>query len=259
MPKHSITHVLGSGQLWFGLEDSDGNPQGLRYLGDTPGFTLQIQTEQIDTWSSDGPTAEREDLAVTQVTRSTQITCKEMSPENWGLFLIADVDELAETADSVTDEEHDVKPGHAYHLGVTDENPVGARNVENVEVSDGDTTTYDEGDDYELDADLGRIYIMPDGDIDESTIHVDYDTTASTRDLITAADLAEQYGELRYYADNTRGPNRNLYVPRLILRPDGETQLKSREQYQQMQFQAEFLKREGKAQAYIDGVPVADG
>lgn len=255
-----LIRVLGAGEVWFDKENDSGQNQGLRYLGDTPGFAVPVESEQVDTWSSDGPVAEREDLAVTRITRNATITCKQISNENLALFLIATVETVNQTATPVVEEPiNGVLQGHAYHLGVSASNPVGVRNIGSVTVTDDDATptTFVLNEDYELDTDLGRIYIIPGGDITDGTnLLVDYTPVANSRPQVVASDLAEQYGELRYYARNSRGPNRHLIAPRVLLRPNGEAAFKSRENYMELEFQCEFLKKGTLAQAYIDGIPV---
>jgi hypothetical protein len=259
---HPITRVLGAGQLWFDLEDADGNNLGLRYLGDTPGFTLTLESETVDTWSSDGQVAEREDLAITRVIRNCSITCKQISDDNLGLFLMGSVADLVQTGGAVTDEAIDgVLQGRRYHLGASSSNPAGNRTVSALTVTDDDTgapTTFVLNTDYEIDLDTGALFIVPGGGIaDDTNLLVDYTKGSVTRAQVTSSDVAEQYGALRFYADNTRGANRNLYAPRVLLRPTGELAFKSREGYMEMQFACEFMKRTGFAQAYIDGVPAA--
>ena len=40
--------VLGSGYLYFDEEDANGDLQGEVYMGDTPGFTLNVSTEKVE-------------------------------------------------------------------------------------------------------------------------------------------------------------------------------------------------------------------
>lgn len=259
---HPIERVLGAGKVWFDPEDSSGNNTGYRYLGDTPGFVVPIDSEFLDTWSSDGQVAEREDLAVTRVTRGANITCKQISDANLNLFLMGTLADLVQSSGAVTDEAIDgVIQGRRYYLGASASNPLGNRTISAVTVTDDDTgspTTYTVSDDYEIDTDTGALFIVPGGAIADGTnLLVDYTKGAITRAQITSADVAEQYGALRYEADNTRGSNRHLYAPRVLLRPTGELAFKSRENYMEMQFACEFMKKTGFAQVYIDGVPAA--
>lgn len=252
-------YILGSGRVYFNPEDANEDSTGEIYLGDTPGFTVPVTSESIDTWSSDGAIAEREDLAVTRVVRSCGITVKNVSLYNLSLFIIGTQSTLTEAGGAVTDEAiSNVQQGRYYQLGVSTANPTGVRTISSVTVTgSGGTPTYVENDDYTVDLALGRLYIVEGGGIaDDADILVDYTKTAESREQVSASDLGAKYGALRYIADNTSGPNRDLYVPRLLLRPDGELAFKSRDAYMLMQFQAEFLKRGSYAQCYVDGRPI---
>jgi hypothetical protein len=256
MAQELSKYILGAGKLYFDPENSNGDLTGEIYLGDTPGFEMPVSSDIIDTWSSDGKVAEREDLAVTRIVRNATLRCKNISMYNLSLFVIGDHSTLAEAGGAVTDEAvNGVQQGRYYQLGVTSSNPTGVRTISAVTVTGaGGTPSYAVDTDYTVDLALGRIYIVPGGSIaDDANILVDYTKTAENRDHVAASDLGAKYGALRYIADNTRGPNRDLYVPRLLLRPDGSLAFKSRENYMEMQFQAEFLKRDSLAQAYIDG------
>ena len=89
------------------------------------------------------------------------------------------------------------------------------RNISNVVITDsGGTTTYVENTDYRVDAETGRIYIMPNGSItDGSTILVDYnygDVSARTIAALKNSKIegylhfipaADQYGDNRFEAE----------------------------------------------------------
>ncbi|MFP4615566.1 MAG: hypothetical protein ACLFRB_06790 [Thiohalorhabdus sp.] len=255
MPKNETRKfVLGAGEVYFDPFDEDGNRTGERYLGDTPGFSLNVSATNQELWTSDDPIAERAEYVATQVTREASIECRNISLENLALFLIGDVAEQDQGSDSVTGEDHTVKTDRWYQLGQDDDNPTGVRGVENVTVTDSEDTSYTEGEDYELDADLGRIRPMPDGSIDDdTTLEIDYDTVEATWDRITSNNLGAQDGALRYIAANTAGPNRDLYAPRTRLLPDGDLAWKSRDTWQAMTFNAALLVPDTGAAAYIDG------
>lgn len=262
MAKHVQNFVLGAGRLYFDPEDSDGNLTGERYLGNTPGFEIQVESENVELWDSDGPIAEKVEDVTTQVTRATTIQCNNINDANLALFVVGSMDDVVSTADSVTAEPigggQDLVGGRYYQLGVSSDTPTGARAVANVSVHDDDTTTYVEGDDYELDAELGRVYIIEGGALDGAPGWADYDTTEGSRTQVITGDMGAVDGALRFIADNTRGRNRDLYAPRVQLRPDGSLAFKSRDEWMQMQFQAELLRRGDRAALYIDGRQVVN-
>jgi hypothetical protein len=250
--------VLGAGKVFFDPFDANGALTGERYLGDTPGFQLTVNTTNQDLWTSDQPIAERAEFVATQLTRQASITCRNISMENLALFLIGDVAEHSQSSGSVTAEPHTVKTDRWYQLGQDSSNPTGVRDVTSVTVVDaGSTTTYTEGTDYELDAALGRIRPIPGGGItDDADIEVDYDTNQTTWDRITSNALGTQDGALRFIADNTAGPNRDLYAQKVRLNPDGDFAMKSRDNWQELAFMTEFLTPDTGAAVYLDGQPV---
>lgn len=256
--------VLGAGRLYFARQAADGSLGGEIELGDTPGFGITIDSQGVEVWDSDE--AEQQKLAepTARVDRSASITTQNVSMENLAIFLRGDASELSQSSDTVLAEPiAGVQPGRWYQLGQDDDNPTGVRSVSAVVVSDGDVTTYDAVDadgvgDYVVDAARGRIYIMPGGAIAaDDDIEVDYEVAATTRDHLLTSTTGPVRGALRYIADDTEGPNRDLYAPLTEIRANGEMALKSRQQNTQIQLQAVFLKGADRAALYLDGQAVA--
>lgn len=253
--------ILGSGQVWFDPEDSAGNLTGERYIAETPGFSLTVANERVQADSSDGPIAERLLDIPVRVTRDATLQVRDIAVDNLALFVIGTASTHTQVNTPVVDERHTVLVGRTYQLGVSTSNPTGVRNVSSVTVNadpDGTPTALTAGTDYELDAALARIKILEGGAVaDNDEIGIDYTPASETRDRITSHDLGAQQGALRFIADNTAGPNRDLYIPRLVMAPDGEFAWKSRDTVQQLGFSISIMKRTGWAQLYVDGRAVA--
>lgn len=251
--------VLGAGHIYFDIEDANGNLTGERYIGDTPGFSLNVESENLQTYSSDGPIAELLSDVATQVSRTTNITCRNISTSNLAMFLIGDESEVSQNSDPVVDEAiNGVQQGRWYQLGQTTSDPTGARDVSNVVVEDdsGTPTTFVLDTDYNLDLDLGRVYIIPGGGIaDDTNLVIDYDKAAVTFDQISTNNLGAKVGALRFIAANTDGANRDLYVPKITMRPSGEFAMKSRSEVQQMTFEGGVGTRDTLPQVYVNGRP----
>lgn len=251
--------VLGAGYCFFDEHDADGNLTGERYLAETPGFTLTVSSENLEDFSSDGPIAEKHLDVPTRVVRDAALQLKDMSSENFAMFLIADVATLSTSAGSETataiNGGNGVKQGRWYQLGVSASFPTGVRGIANVVIKDGVPTTYDVTDDYELDADLGRIYIVPGGGIaDDTVLTADYDRTAVEWEQVSSHDLGAKQGAFRFIAHNTKGQNKDLYLPFIVLRPDGEFAFKSRDTVQQMGFALGINNPgDGRAAVYLNG------
>jgi hypothetical protein len=261
MPAHQDLIVLGAGKLYVDPFDSNGLYTGEDYFGDTPGFSTNIAMQNVEVWGNDSAVAELLANIGTRVTRNANVVCQHASVANMARFFVAESSTASQSSGSVSDEAiSSVKQGRWYQLGRNTSFPGGARSISAVTVTDdaGSPTTYDITDDYELDLTLGRIYIVPGGAIvDGTNLEVDYTKAAVAWDRISTGNVLSVRGALRYIADNTRGPNRDLYAPQVELRPNGDLQFKSRDQLQQITWQVSFEKPASGSALYIEGRPVA--
>ncbi len=253
--------VLGAGYVYFDELDTAGALTGERYLAETPGFSLTVASESLEDYSSDGPIAEKHLDVATRVTRDAAMTLKDMSADNFALFLIAEASLNSTTAGTETDTPvnggNGVKQGRWYQLGVSDTLPTGVRKITTVIVKDDQVSpvTFDLDDDYELDADLGRIYIVPGGAItDDTVLEVTFTRTIASWEQVSSNDLGAKKGALRFVAANTAGANKDLYLPSVVLKPDGEFAFKSRDTVQQMGFAVSVNNPgDGRAAVYVNG------
>lgn len=258
-PTASKNIVLGAGYIYFDPTDASGNPIGERYVAETPGFSLTLNTERMEAWSSDGPIAEKLEDITTRVTRDFTVSVRDISAENLALFLIADVGTESTAGATVTDEAinggQGVKQGYWYQIGASTTHPAGKRNIASLVVkSDDGVTTYVKDTDYIEDLALGRIQIIEGGGIaDSDVIEVSYTDATGSWEQITSNDTGAKEGALRYIADNTTGTNRDIYIPKCRMNPNGEFAMKSRDTLQELSFTVSVLKKAGLAQAYING------
>lgn len=248
--------VLGAGKIYFELENASGVLSGgERYLAETPGFAVSVTPETLEDWSSDGKIAEKLLDITTRVNRGGTLTCKDVLADNVALFVAGATSTVAQTDTPVVDEAHTGYLDRWTQLGASLSNPTGVRNVSSVVITGaGGTPTYVAGTDYELDAAQARYRPIPGGAItDALPLLVDYTPAAESRDRVTTDQLGPKVGALRFIADNTAGTNRDLYIPKVQLAPDGELAWKSRDTVMQMQFQLRVSTRAGYAQVYVDG------
>ena len=140
---------------------------------------------------------------------------------------------------------------------MTATNPTGARMLSNVTapvVTDADTpaTTYVAGTDYTIDLTLGRLTVVEGGGIPEdANLSVDYTTLASSRTRIISGSTPI-VGALRYIAFNPAGQQLDWYMPYVKISPNGDYALKG-DEWQQIPFNIEILKKTGFEALYIDG------
>ncbi|HRQ47773.1 MAG TPA: hypothetical protein PK725_12540 [Rhodocyclaceae bacterium] len=256
--------VLGAGYVYFDEHAADGSLTGERYLAETPGFSLTVASESLEDYSSDGPIAEKHMDVAIRVTRDAALTLKDMSTENFAIFLIAQAAILSTTAGAVEDTPinagNGVQQGRWYQLGVNDDYPTGVRQITGLVVHDDAVTpnVFTLDDDYEVDLELARIYIVPGGGIANDTVlQGDFNRTVASWDQVSSNDLGAKTGALRYVAHNTRGQNRDLYLPDVVMKPDGEFAFKSRDTVQQMGFAVSVnTPGDGRSAVYLNGRPV---
>ena len=85
------------------------------------------------------------------------------------------------------------------------------------------STNYVVGEDYELDAKTGRVYIVEGGDIvDGSTIGATFDNEACTCVKIAGGNTSKIEGFLRFVGDPTTGPAYMGEFWKISIQPDGE-------------------------------------
>lgn len=251
-----MNYVLGAGKVYIDLYDSNDALTGERYIGNTPGFELQVSTEKLDHYNDDEGIRTLDDQVVTQINRQSTITCDNVTMENLALFAIADVATHTQAGGAVVDEPLDnVKKGHFYQLGVSASAPTGVRNISAVTVNKGATVLV-AGTDYAVDAAMGRIEILA-GSVtvlEGDDLLVDYTAAAATWEKAAASALGAKYAALRYIASNRQGANRDLYAPKVLIGPSGTLSMKGTE-WQQVSFSADFQKKGDLAPVYLDGRP----
>jgi hypothetical protein len=256
----SNKYQIPRGRVYFDPYDSNDALTGERYLGNVPGFTVSVETESAEHFSSETGLRQKDAAILLEVTRTATMTVDNMSTVNVGMFLSGAESTVTQTSTTVSNEAHTVLQGRYYQLGYTTGTPAGARVISAVTVTDAaGTTTYDVGDDYNLDLDLGRIQIVEGGAIAASgaqIIHVDYTRPAKSWDRVATGGEAQLYGAMRVVADNASGDNRDFYMPYVSLLPSGEMPVIAEgTDFASMQFTVEVLKPASMEAIYIDGRP----
>lgn len=251
--------VLGRGKLYFDrfAQNTDTSLGGERYLGNTPSFGLTVETQQLDHYSAEEG-LRKKDLSVTmQIDMGGQFVTDNIDLDNIAMFFFGEKSvENVSAITGQTDTFASTIPGTYLQLGRSASNPVGLRAVSNVVVADTETvpTTFIAGTDYTVEADLGRVYILPEGNIAAGTeLEITFDVAAHDHDLVVSGtDII--YGALRFIAFNGVGKQTDFYMPKVALRPNGEYPLKG-EDWQQFGFNLEILQLGNLRQIYADGRP----
>jgi hypothetical protein len=250
--------TLGRGKLYFapylpGTELVNGE----RYFGNTPGFSLQVETQTLDHYSSDEGLRNKDKSLTLQVDYMATVVTDNVSAENLALFFLGErLTESTLAAPGQTDN-LTVSPDMFYQLGMTTANLSGSRMVSNVVVTEvaGGVTVYTAGTDYVVEAELGRVHILPTGTIPaDQAVTIGYDVAAfSAEKIVSGTEQTE--GQLHYVAANAAGANRDLLLPKVSIRPNGEFNLKG-DEWAQMSFNVEALKLAANANVILNGRPI---
>jgi hypothetical protein len=254
-------YTLGRGKLFFArFATGTRTPLGERYIGNTPEFSLTIENEELEHFSSDAGINEKDDSIALSVTRSGSLTTDNIVPDNVALFFFGEAGRVVEAGGVITNESHpEVQQGLYYQLGMSDARPSGARGILNTGITvvsdDSAGTVFTAVDDYTIDLVTGRLYIVPGGAIaDDTSLLVGYTIRSSTRDRVLSGGTPVE-GALRYVADNPKGDNQDYYMPFVQIAPNGDYALKA-EEWQQIPFTIEVLKLTDREAIYLDGRPV---
>lgn len=256
----SENYTLGRGELHFDkFAPGTFNKTGERYLGNTPELNRTTESESLDHFNSDRGIRVKDKSIVLEKNDSGTFIADEISDENIALWFLGTQSVVAQSASASIVENipaNRLKPGTYIQLGESQANPTGNRNVTVATVTSNPVgTTFVDLTDYTVDAELGRLYIVPGGAIDgTSPLIVTYATAASTRTQIVVGEGTTIEGALRFISYNATGPRRDYYWPYVQLRADGDFAMKG-DEWQQLSFAFDILKREGYASEYIDGRP----
>ena len=252
-------YTLGAGKLYFDRFDAAGNATGEYYIGNTTSLTGSTDETREEHYSSDERERAKDASVVTQSDQTVAFTTDDIQPENLAMLWKGTAETLAVAAQAAQTEDITVLRGRWYQLGVSPTAPTGARAITFTSLTDdGDVAVPggSGGANYEVDAELGRIYIKEDApDIEDGdTLSATYDIGASSRTVIISKGETIR-GALRYIADNTAGENRDDFWPLIELSPDGDYEFKA-DSWSEMSFTGEVLKKEGYEKHYVDGRPV---
>lgn len=221
---HTNEYVFGRGKIYVDLFDDAGARTGERFLGNCPGFTLNVATEKFEHFSSTSGLRKKDLSVVTSINFNGTINCDDVTSENMALFIGGTVSTYTQSATPVTGEAVTVTAGLEYQLGSTAANPMGIVNVSSVTVKDvTDATTYVLDTDYKLDAASGRVTILASGAIsDGDVVHFGYTPTAGSKTRVSTDGTGIRTGAVRFIADNAYGENRNCYIASASLSANGD-------------------------------------
>lgn len=255
--------TLGRGEVHFAqFKPGTQVPKGERYFGNTPELNLTINAQTLDHFSSDRGIREKDNSVTLETTRTGSTITDNINPDNVALFFFGSVEDLAIASVTVTDELlNDVELGLTYQLGTSGAHPSGHRGLDevasgvNVIVSVGDDTIV-AGSNVTVDMELGRLTVLADATdiVDGDDLKIDYKVKAQTRTRIISGTQAIE-GSMRYISKNPVGKLIDYFMPWVKITPNGDYALKG-EEWQQLPFTLEVLKKPGLEAIYADGRPL---
>ena len=252
-------YTLGRGKIYFAnYLTGTSTPGPWRYIGNTPEFSMTIESDKLDHTNSDEGINEVDDSVPLSVTRSSSLVCDDIQGENVALFFYGSTSILTTASSTGNSEDFDgVETDRFYQIGLTLTNPVGVRGVTTVAVvSNPSGTTYVLGTDYKVDLARGMIEILTGGTLAAGDdITVTYDVVGTTQDVILSGSEPVA-GALRFLEDNPRGKNRDAFLPYVKISPNGDMTMKG-DEWRQIPFSLEILKPSTAEAIYINGQPVA--
>jgi len=253
-------YTLGRGKVHFArFKTGTQTPDGFFYIGNTPEFSLTIESETLDHFSSDEGIREKDDSVPLEVNRTGSMTTDNIDPKNVALFFFgSDSTVTAVAAPGEVDALTDVSLDHSYKLGSTTAAPAGAFGITAASVSaatNPGAVALVEGTDFEVDYDNGIITFLSTAVnmVEGDDIDVTYSIAASTRErVISGSEPVE--GAMMYVTKNPKGSDSVFYLPYVKITPNGDYALKG-DEWQQIPLALEILKPTVGEAIYRDGTP----
>ena len=251
--------VLANGRIEFnqfpivnGVE-RQADAKGFRYLGSSKELNLTQENETLEHKSSECGfnTTDEEIIISSKLTGS--FTLDNINTENLAMFFAGEVSNQTQTEATGKTEIRKVYPSLGYRLGTSKENAKAGTPA---------TATLVEGVDYEYTPETGFLMI---GDTNSTSqikaegtwVVVTYDLKKAAREVIISKGQSI-VGEFLFRGCNAKGENRQYWMPKVRLSPNGDFALKGGEEWSQMAFNITALEPEGAgSMLYINGQPTS--
>lgn len=237
------------------------NPGPFKELGNCPEFTLSRNVSKLMHYGSQAGMKVKDEEIVTDSDLTGTVTTDDMKATNVALWMMSAVSTVTQASITSTAQNETVSKGDLIQLGRTVLNPVGARNVTVTTVTSNPIgTSYVEGVDYQVMAEIGILQILPASTIAaNSPIIITYTAATATSTRLAMGDTDAQ-GELKFVAFNAVGANHDITIPRASISPNGDMSLLTDPEspaWLTLGLSITALKKDNLALAYRDGRPVA--
>jgi len=242
-----LDYLLGRGEIYFSTNlDADGRPKDFRSLGHAEAFTVTLEAETLEHFSKLLGTGNKDREITISQSMGLGFQLTEPDNANLALFMSGTSTAVAQTGGTVTTGAGDDnvivsaveglgKWYDIYETQAPTEYPeIGGTRVyrlSTVIVKDTTAvTTYDINDDYLLDLEMGRIFIVDGGDIsDGDALCVTFTTATLTISEIRAMLVSKIEGVLKFVSRNSNasgfGSQAEYTFHQVSVTPDGDLAL----------------------------------
>lgn len=218
-------YTLGKGKFYFRqFEPGTQTPMagGFRRLGNIPEATVSQNIEKLTHVSSEGGINVQDASVDTANDQAFNFTTDNVSLDNLALWFNSGVSEVVEAGGAVADEElGDVNADSYVQLGESALTPQGARNVSLVTIEgavDGQASAaLVLNQHYRVDLKRGLVEFL----VAVEDVTASYTVAPGTRRVVLGGNQTIE-GELKFFADNPKGTNKDTYWPFVQLSPDGD-------------------------------------
>lgn len=219
-------YTLGKGKFYFRqFEPGTQTPMegGFRRLGNIPEAAVSQNIEKLEHTSSEGGINVKDASVDTANDQNLSFTTDNVSLANLALWFNSGISDVVEAGGAVTDEPlGDFNADSYAQLGESTLTPQGARNVSAVTISGkvgaAASAALTLNTHYRVDLKRGLVEFLVD---DLTEVTADYTVAAGTRKVVLGGNQTIE-GELKFFADNPKGSNKDTYWPYVQLSPDGD-------------------------------------
>lgn len=249
--------TLGRGELWFDRFD-DVTKRGERYIGNTPAFSLSVEIDTLEHYSSDRGFKDKDESVTRSMNWNGSFTTDNIDVDNMAYFFAGKARNLTiAPLTGATDVLTRIVKGLTYQIGSSATNPSGIRKITSATLVKGASTSLTEGEDYSIDLEMGRVTFLPGGSKiagANDTVTITYTSPSQTRNQVISG-REPVSGALRYISMNPVGEKVDFFMPNVKINPSGEFTLKG-DEWQQLTFDVEVLRKGDFEAIYRDGRPV---
>lgn len=242
--------VLGRGRVFFERFGATGfTGQGARYIGNTDLFNVTSNRTRSDNKVTRGGRVVLSGTEVVEETFTGVMTTDNVSLENVADWFSATNAGIITGAGIVTTTVKAYRGGY-FQLGASQTNPAGRRGFTSVTATKGGNPVAEAGN-YEVDLAIGLLRILPTAtDIADGDDILFTGTTASLAEVILRPAVKAVRGSLRFISNATVGTSRDVFIPCVELRADGDQEMKG-DKWQDIRFTFAAVNRPGYDLYYI--------